>query len=115
MRDAGSQAIGYDPSFLYRSAHSAVEKYRSVQQVAPVIVPEERREAGQSAKMPLHSALPLERLVPEWPGWPNRSYQLAEEAASQAARSRVAVEAQTPGEVVAVPCSEEKEEQKVLR
>jgi hypothetical protein len=109
MRDAGSQAIGYDPSFLYRSAHSAVEKYRSVQQVAPVIVPEERREAGQSAKMPLHSALPLERLVPEWPdraqlnlhswlaksGWPNRSYQLAEEAASQAARSRVAVEAHT--------------------
>ena len=93
-----------------------------------MIVPEDRREAAHSVKMPLHSVLPPEHLVPEWPDraqlnlhswlaksdWPNRSYQLAE-AASQAARLRVAVEAQTLGEVVAVPCSEEKEEQAALR
>jgi hypothetical protein len=43
-------------------------------------------------------------------GWPDRSYQLAEEAAWQAARSRVAVEAQTLGEEAAAPYFEEKEE-----
>jgi hypothetical protein len=45
MRDAGSQAIGYDLSSLYRSAQCAVGKYHSVQQVALAIVLEKRLRA----------------------------------------------------------------------